>query len=317
MRIAVFGAGGTGGYLGALLARSGNQVSNQVSMIARGENLKAIQANGLKVESTKGDFIVHPAQVTSDPAEIGTVDTVIVAVKAWQVPEAAQAIVPLVGLDTAVVAFQNGVDAPSQLADVLGDEHVMIGLLVLRSFRISPGCFRHTFDSNPNLQIGEFDNRLSQRLEELASVFRTAGLSVAIPPDIRAGLWEKFCWACYSAGIPTVSRSPMGIWRQQPELRRMAEEAGLEAAAIAKAHGVIVPDGFINRFRQMTDSLVPTAKPSMQDDIMNGRPSELESWNGAAVRLGLECGVDTPVNSFIYHCLLPLEMKARGQLELD
>jgi len=150
MRIAVFGAGGTGGYLGALLARSGNQVS----MIARGENLKAIQANGLKVESTKGDFIVHPAQVTSDPAEIGTVDTVIVAVKAWQVPEAAQAIVPLVGLDTAVVAFQNGVDAPSQLADVLGDEHVMIGLLVLRSFRIAPGCFRHTFDSNPIFRLG-------------------------------------------------------------------------------------------------------------------------------------------------------------------
>jgi len=313
MRIAVFGAGGTGGYLGALLSRS----ANQVSMIARGENLKAIQAIGLRVESTKGDFVVRPAQVTSVPAEIGTVDTVIVAVKAWQVPEAAQAIVPLVGPDTAVVALQNGVDAPTQLADVLGEKHVMIGLLILRSFRISPGCFRHTFDSDPNLQIGEFDNRPSQRAEDLASVFRAAGLSVAIPPDIRASLWEKFCWACYSAGIPTVCRSPMGIWRQQPELRRMAEEAGLEAAAIAKANGVIVPEGFIDRFRHMTDNLAPTAKPSMQDDIMNGRPSELESWNGAAVRLGLECGVDTPVNSFIYHCLLPLEMKARGQVEFD
>ena len=313
MRITVFGAGGTGGYLGALLARSGNQVS----MIARGENLKAIQANGLKVESTKGDFVVHPAQVTSEPAEIGTVDTVIVAVKAWQVPGATQAISTLVGPDTVVVALQNGVEAPSQLADVLGEGHVMIGLLVLRSFRIAPGCFRHTFDSDPNLQIGEFDNRPSQRVEDLASVFRAAGLSVAIPTHIQSRLWEKFCWACYSAGIPTVSRSPMGIWRQQPELRRMAEDAGLEAAAIAKAHGVIVPEGFSDRFRQMTDSLAPTAKPAMQDDIMNGRPSELESWNGAAVRFGLECGVDTPVNRFIYHCLLPLEMKARGQVEFD
>ena len=300
-----------------MLARSGNQVSNQVSMIARGENLRAIQANGLRVESAKGDFVVHPAQVTSEPAEIGTVDTVIVAVKAWQVPDAAQAIVPLVGPDTAVVAFQNGVDAPSRLADVLGEEHVMIGLLVLRSFRIAPGCFRHTFDSDPNLQIGESLNLPSQRVEDVAGVFRAAGLSVATPPDIREGLWEKFCWACYSAGIPTVSRSPMGIWRQQPELRRMAEEAELEAAAIANAHGVIVPEGFIDRFRQMTDNLAPTAKPSMQDDIMSGRPSELESWNGAAARLGLEYGVATPVNSFIYHCLLPLEMKARRQLEFD
>lgn len=216
-----------------------------------------------------------------------------------------------------MVAIQNGVDAPSQLAGVLGDEHVVIGLLVLRSFRIGPGHFRHTFDSDPNLQLGEFDNRPSQRLEELARIFKAAGLSVMIPPDARVGLWEKFCWACYSAGIPTVSRSPIGVWRQQPELRRLAEQAALEAAAIAKEHGVIVPDGFIERFRQMTDSLDPGAKPSMQDDIMSGRPSELESWNGAAVRLGRECGVDTPVNSFIYHCLLPLEMKARGQVEFD
>lgn len=313
MRIAVFGAGGTGGYLGALLARSGNQVC----VIARGENLEAIQANGLKVESAKGDFTVHPAQVTNDPVKVGVVDTVIVGVKAWQVPEVAEAVVPLVEPDTAVVAFQNGVDAPTQLAKVLGDEHVVIGLLVLRSFRIAPGHFRHTFDSDPNLQLGEFNNRPSQRVEELARIFKAAGLSVVISPDILASLWEKFCWACYSAGIPTVSRSPMGIWRQQPELRRLAEEAGLEAAAIAKERGVIVPEGFIERFRQMTNNLAPSAKPSMQDDIMSGRPSELESWNGAAVRLGRECGVETPVNSFIYHCLLPLEMKARGLVEFD
>ena len=313
MRIAIFGAGGTGGYLGALLARSGNQVC----MIARGENLEAIQTNGLRVESAKGDFVVHPAQATSDPAQVGTVETVIVGVKAWQVPEAAQAIVPLVGPGTAVVAFQNGVDAPSQLASVLGAEHVVIGLLVLRSFRIGPGQFRHTFDSDPNLQLGEFDSRPSQRVKELGGVFKAAGLSVVIPQDIRVALWEKFCWACYSAGIPTVSRSPIGVWRQQPELRRLAEEAGMEAAAIAKERGVIVRADLIDWLRQVTDSLDPGAKPSMQDDIMSGRPSELESWNGAAVRLGRECGVDTPVNSFIYHCLLPLEMKARGQVEFD
>jgi len=313
VRIAIFGAGGTGGYLGALLARSGHQVS----VIARGENLEAIQTIGLRVESAKGDFVVHPAQVTDQPAEVGTVDTVIVGVKAWQVPEAAQAIVPLVGPGTAVVALQNGVDAPSQLASALGAEHVVIGLLLLRSFRIGPGQFRHTFDAEPNLQLGEFDGQASQRVEELGRIFESAGLSVVIPQDVRVGLWEKFCGACYLAGIPTVSRSPIGVWRQQPELRRLAEAAGLEAAAVAKEHGVIVRDDLIDWLRQLTDGMAPGAKPSMQDDIMSGRPSELESWNGAAVRLGREFGVDTPVNSFIYHCLLPLEMKARGQVEFD
>ena len=313
MRIAIFGAGGTGGYLGALLARAGNQVC----VIARGENLEAIQSSGLRVESPKGDFVVHPAQTTDQPAQVGPVDTVIVGVKAWQVPEAAQAIVPLVGPGTAVLALQNGVDAPTQLASVLGAEHVVIGLLLLRSFRIGPGQFRHTFDSDPNLQLGEFDGQAGQRVEELGRIFKAAGLSVVIPQDIRVGLWDKFCWACYSAGIPTVSRSPIGVWRQQPELRRLAEEAALEAAAVAKKHGVVVREDLIDWLRQLTDSLAPGAKPSMQDDIMSGRPSELEAWNGAAVRLGKECGVDTPVNSFIYHCLLPLEMKARGEVQFD
>ena len=169
---------------------------------------------------------------------------------------------------------------------MLGAEHVVIGLLVLRSFRTGAGQSRHTFDSEPNLRLGEFDNRPSRRVEELGRIFRAAELSVVIPPDIRIGLWEKFCWAYILAGIPTVSRTPIVVWRQQPELRRLAEEAGLEAAAVSKEHGVLLPEDCIDRTRQIIDNLDPGAKPSTQDDIMNGRPSELESWNGAAVRLG-------------------------------
>ena len=140
MRIAVFGAGGTGGFLGGLLARSGHHVF----LIARGENLRAIRRGGLNIESPKGNFAVRPALATDDPTQVGTVDTVIVSVKAWQVPEAAQTMVPLVGPDTAVLALQNGVDAPGQLADVLGAQHVMIGLLLLRSILEKPGHIRHT-----------------------------------------------------------------------------------------------------------------------------------------------------------------------------
>ena len=308
MRIAIFGAGGTGGFLGGLLAQSGLEVC----LIARGENLRAIRERGLKINSPRGDFRVRPALATDDPAQIGPVDNVIVTVKAWQVAEAAQAMAPLVGSDTGVLAIQNGVDAPSQLAAVLGPEHVIIGLLTLRSFLTGPGHVRHTFESDPNLKIGELDNRPSQRVRDLGTMFERAGLSVAIPTDIRVELWEKFAFACYSAGIATVSRCPIGVWRDQPELRRLAEAAGLEAAAIAKAKGIAMSGDLIQRFSRIADGLAPSAKPSMQDDIMSGRPSELEYWNGAAVRMGPETGVETPVNSLIYSCLLPQEMRARG-----
>ena len=119
MRIAVFGTGGVGGYFGGRLAQAGEEVI----FIARGEHLKALRARGLRVDSLKGDFVVHPSQATDDPEHVGAVDAVLVGVKAWQVAEAAQSMRPLVGSDTFVVPLENGVEAPSQLAAILGAEH--------------------------------------------------------------------------------------------------------------------------------------------------------------------------------------------------
>jgi 2-dehydropantoate 2-reductase len=124
MRIAIYGTGGAGGYFGAQLARSGEDVT----FLARGEHLKAIQTHGLSVETPAGDIVIQPAKAADDPRQVAPVDVVLVGVKAWQVEEAARNMRPMIGPATFVVPLQNGVEAPSQLAAALGTEHVLGGL---------------------------------------------------------------------------------------------------------------------------------------------------------------------------------------------
>src|SRR5215831_8788114 len=124
MRVAIYGTGGAGGYFGAQLARTGEDVT----FIARGQHLKAIQEHGLCVETPAGEIVIQPAKATDDPVQVAPVDVIFLGVKAWQVEEAARNMRPMIGPQTLVVPLQNGVEAPSQLAVALGAEHVLGGL---------------------------------------------------------------------------------------------------------------------------------------------------------------------------------------------
>ena len=177
MRIAIFGAGAVGGYFGARLAQAGEDVI----FIARGEHLRAMRRDGLYVESILGDFRVTPVKATDDPASVGPVDVVLVGVKAWQVPEAAESMRPMVGPETFVVPLQNGVEAPDQLAAVLGKEHVLGGLCRIICARVAPGRIRHA-GMEPYVAFGELDNRPSPRAERLRAAFERAGSGPRSPP---------------------------------------------------------------------------------------------------------------------------------------
>jgi 2-dehydropantoate 2-reductase len=271
--------------------------------------------HGLRVDSINGDFVVEPIQATDDPAKVGIVDVVLLGVKAWQVPEVAEAIRPMVGPETFVVPLQNGVEAPSQLTAVLGDEHVLGGLCGLITFIEKPGHIRHA-GSDPFIRFGELDNRPSERAERLRQAFdRASGLTVDIPPDIQVALWQKFLFVTPWSGVGAVTRSPMGVFRSQPGTRQMLEQTMSEIYNVAQAHNIALPKDIISKAMGFLDSLRPEGTASMQRDIMNGRPSELEAQNGAVVRMGGEVGVETPMNAFIYHSLLPMEMRARGELQ--
>jgi 2-dehydropantoate 2-reductase len=270
--------------------------------------------HGLQVDSIKGDFLVRPVHATDDPTEAGKVDVVLVGVKAWQVPEAAEAIRPLVGPGTFVLPLQNGLEAPAQLAAVLGNQHVLGGLCGLFCYVVGPGHIRHA-GTEPFVKFGEMDNHPSERVKRLQQVFMRAGVTAEIPPDIQVALWMKFLFITVWSGVGAVTRAPVGIWRSLPKTRQIAEEGLYEITAVARARGIALPGEAMRTVMAMFDGLSPQSTSSMQRDVMEGRPSELEAQIGAVVRLGKEVDVATPLHEFIYHSLLPLELRARGELQ--
>jgi len=309
MRIAVFGTGAVGGYFGGRLALSGQELV----FIARGDHLRALQTQGLRVESLAGDFIVNPVQATDDPSRVGVVDAVLVGVKAWQVPEAALAMRFLVGEGTCVVPLQNGVDAPAQIAAVLGKQAVLGGLCRIASHLAAPGYIRHT-GIEPYIAFGELNNQLSERVLRLKAAIEQAGVRVDVPDNIQAAMWEKFIFIASISGIGAITGAPVGIFRQLPETRQVLKQVLQEIAAVSRGHKVSLEEAVADRILAMIDGMPAGTMASMQRDILEGRPSELGSQTGAVVRLGLESGVATPTNAMIYASLLPKELRARGEL---
>jgi 2-dehydropantoate 2-reductase len=313
MRIGVFGTGGVGGYFGGKLAQAGEAVV----FIARGEHLKAIQQSGLRVDSPKGDFHILPAQATADPEAAGPVDCVLVGVKAWQVSDAARAMKPMVGERTIVVPLQNGVEAPLELAAVLGREHVLGGLCKISAQIVGPGHIQH-LGLEPNIAFGEISEPRSGRpfagegVKRLQEAFSQAGVRAETPEDIQAAMWEKFLFIAAISGVGAVTRAPVGEVRSLEGSRRMLEQVMEEINAVALARGIRLEEEVVAQTIAFVDGLPAGSLPSMTRDILERKPSELEYQNGAVVRMGEESGVPTPVNTFIYASLLPQERRARG-----
>src|SRR5262245_37007589 len=306
MRIVVFGTGGAGAQL--------TRAEADVVFIARGDHLSAIRTHGLCVETPAGETVFRPVLAADDPTRVGKADVVLLGVKAWQVTEAAEAIRPMIGPGTFVVPLQNGVEAPSQLAAALGAEHVLGGLCGTFSWVTAPGRIRSVGAGN-FIKFAELDNRSSDRVEQLRQVFERAGVNVEIPSDIHKALWEKFLLVTSFGGVGAVTRAPIGIIRTIPQTRRLLEQCMQEVLVLARARQVALADTVVADTMTVVDSLAASGTTSLQRDIMDGKPSELEFWNGAVVRLARDVEVATPVHEYIYQCLLPQEMQARGKVK--
>lgn len=313
MRLAIYGSGGVGGYFGGRLAQAGEDVT----FIARGEHLDALRTKGLKVDSINGDFHLNSVETTDKPEEVGEVELILVAVKAWQIRDVAEAMRPMVGGNTAIIPLLNGVEAADEIANVLGAKHVLPGLCGLMSAKIGAGHIKHG-GADPFIKFGEMDNRESERVENIRAVFENAdGVTVIVPPDIQIALWQKFLFITPASGVGAVTRAPFGIVRTNEGTRQMVAQAMQEVVKVAQGLGIGLSVEMINKSLEFLDNMPPQGSTSMQRDVMAGRHSELEAHSGALVRLGEKAGVDTPVNSFIYHCLLPMDLRARGELQFD
>jgi 2-dehydropantoate 2-reductase len=307
MRIAVYGAGGIGGYFGGRLAEAGEDVV----FIARGAHLQAIQRGGLRVESVAGNFEIRAARAVENAAEARPVDAVLVCVKAWDVPAAAAAISKLLGPETFVVPLENGIEAPDQLSAEIGADRVVPGLCRIVSYIASPGVIRHAA-SQPSIEFGEADGRRSARVEALRVAFeRCRGVTVRIPSDIRAALWEKFLFISAFSSVAAACRLPVGGFREVPETRSLLVAAMGEVAALARQRGVALDAACVAKNLRFIDGLAPESTASMQRDIQEGRPSELENQAGAVVRLSREAGLECPAFEFLHAVLAPQERRAR------
>ena len=310
MRVAVVGAGGVGGYFGGKLAQGGLDVV----FIARGNTLEALRTRGLRVDSINGDFTLAPVNATDDPASGGKVDVILVAVKAWQIPDAIAHLDPMLHGETAVIPLENGLTAPDDIARILGPGHALGGLCAIVSFVVEPGHIRHAA-VEPRITFGELDNRPTDRVLRIAEQFQRAGVKADVAPDIHRSMWTKFLFIAPYSAIGAASRVPIGVWRSIPETRALVAGLIREVLALAHARNVaLAPDAF-ERTMQRYDALAADAIPSLQRDVMQGKPSELDAQLGAVVRMARESGVAVPLFETLHAALLPQEQMARRPVE--
>lgn len=300
MRITVMGAGGTGGYFGALLARAGEDVT----FIARGAHLEAICTQGLTVKSRlAGDFTL-PVKATDDPGEVGPVELVLFCVKAYDTATAAEQIRPLVGQDTVVLSVQNGIENEEEIGKVVGSEPVIGAVAYVSSVIEAPGVIAQRAGPG-KIVFGELAGGTSPRTERLQSTFQRAGIAAELRPDIRITLWDKFLFICAINGITALTRLPIGPILACPETRGLYRGTMEEVEVVARASGITLPDECVDQKLAFTSGLESSARGSMYYDLAAGRRLELEVLNGTAVRLGREHGIPTPLNFAIYAALKP------------
>jgi 2-dehydropantoate 2-reductase len=277
----------------------------------RGKTFEALQAGPLRIKSIKGDFRVK-VRATDDPANVGSVDAVLVAVKAWQVPEAAAAIEKMPDRKSLVVPLQNGMESPEELAAVLGPGRVAGGLCRIVAKAVGPAQIDH-FWAEPSLAFGALEPLTDAGIiVRLRDAFLAAGVHCDISSDIAAAMWEKFLFITPWGSLAAVTRLPVGPLRAEPQLRARLVQALEEVAAIARAEGADLGADSVSKTLAILDGLPADTTSSMQRDIIAGRPSELDAQTGAVVRFGQKTGLPTPVHDALYAQLLPLEKRARG-----
>jgi len=303
MKIMVAGSGGVGGYFGGKLAKAGFDVT----FVARGTHLRAMQTNGLTVKSILGDFEIPTVKATDHLGAIADCDLVILAVKAWQVSALALELKDVISRNAVILPLQNGVMAYEELREHIDGRHLLNGLCKIFSKIESPGVISH-FGITPTILFGEADNALSDRVLKIREIFSTAGIYSEIPPDIRAETWKKFIPICVS-GLLAITKTTYGELREICETRQMMIGLLNEIYELSEKIGIGIEPGFVEKSVAVIDSYPYETTSSLTRDVWEGKPSEIEYQNGTVVRLGRQYGVDTPINQFVYSCILPMELK--------
>jgi 2-dehydropantoate 2-reductase len=299
MRIAAMAAGAVGGYFGARMADAGHDVF----FIARGAHLAAIKNSGLKIESVHGDLHLPKPNVTDDPAKVGPVDIVLFAVKLWDTEQAAEAARPLLGPDSRLITFQNGVDSLDRVSAVLGADRTVGGATYIATTIAAPGVVKHS-SQFARMVVGRPDKKPDAKLQAFVDAAKAAKLDISLSSDIERELWQKFIFLTAMAGSTASLRSAIGPIRADPELRAFFRALMEEAFAVGKAKGVALDHAYIDeRMAFVMDKVEPGMKASMAHDLERGNRLELDWLAGKVRALGRQYGIATPASDTVYTVL--------------
>lgn len=298
MNIVVMGTGGVGGYFGARLAAAGANVN----FIARGEHLAAMRKDGLQVLSGNGDLSIKPVNATDDIASVGHADLVMIAVKLWSTEETVRAVAPLMGPNSAVVSWQNGVVAEDMLIKHYGQQRVIGGVSNIAALIERPGVIRHN-GTMARLIFAELNGKPSPRIEALAALCKQANIDHVVSDDITRAIWQKFVFLASFSGMTCATRSAIGSIREDADTRAMLKDALAEVVAIGRAKGVALPADQVEQSLTWADNLPTSMVASMLGDLNRGNRLELPWLSGTVVNLGKQLGIATPVHNFFYNVL--------------
>ena len=305
MKIAIIGTGGVGAYFGARMADAGYEVK----FLARGEHLKAIQRQGLVVKSTKGDMHIKEAFASNKYEDFSDCELFLFATKAWQLKDAAQALVPYISENATLLPLQNGVLATSELTQFYSPDQVLGGLCMIFSEIEVPGVIHHK-GLEPSITFGEIDRTVNVRTQQVEQFFKGAGITCNISKDISAAIWRKFMLICLSA-LGAIGNTGYGLLRETVETSELIRDILEEVHKVAIAKRIRLEDDIVDKSMNLVEKYPYDAMSSLARDVLAGKPSEIEYQNGTIVRIGETLGVDTPVNKTIYALIKLLEAKGK------
>ena len=303
MRAAVMAAGAVGGYFGGRMAAAGNDVA----FIARGAHGDSIRRDGLKIESALGDLHLKNVNITNDPKQVGPVDVVLFAVKLWDTETAGEQTRALIDRNTRVITLQNGVDSVERLAPILGDEATIAGTTYVVTNITKPGVIHHT-GTVAKIHCGRLDGRPDALLTGYMEQMRTAGIDVTATADMLLEIWRKFVVLSGTSGITASTRQPLGVIREDADMRAFFFRLMHETMAVGHAAGVKFPPDFPSELERLVAGFSPMMKASMANDLDAGNRLELDWLAGKVVALGHKYGIPTPAQEAVYAILKPYRM---------
>jgi 2-dehydropantoate 2-reductase len=294
MKIGIVGTGAMGCVYAALLSDAGNEVW---AVDSWAEHVAAMAAHGLSLDGASGTRNVR-LNATTEPSEAGPCDLVIIATKAMDVAAAAQAARPMVKPDGIVLTIQNGLGSAQKVAEILGSERVVLG--VVGGFGASitaPGKAHH--NGMELVRLGEMNGPVSARVEALAELWRGAGFTVKCFDDMDQLVWEKLICNCAFSASAALTGWTVGEIIDDREAWSVASTCALEAYLVARASNIRLdiddPVTYVRDF----GAKIPDARPSMLLDHMAGRASEIDAINGAIPPVAARVGVKAPVNETV------------------